>query len=270
MELTVRGLTKQYKDKRAVDRVDLRLTEGINGLPGANGAGKTTLMRMLCGILKPTAGRISLDGVDVTSEDYRAVLGYLPQDFGYYPDFTGLDFLLYLAALILGAAIASKRRQETANTTRRLNPKLGLLGFAGFLGFLGFWTYGAFRDITPFIFFAFFGFFGFFYEGKLSNTLMDERYVENKLRAELTAHRVMRAIVFLTLILFGRGALLGSLEYTLIAVLIVLSLTVALDLFLSEYLLYRYDHSDQLDGGGEERLCRTSSAGSQNTASPRS
>ena len=99
MELIVRDLTKQYKDKRAVDGVSLRLTEGINGLLVANGAGKTTLMRMLCGILKPTAGRISLDGVDVTSEDYRAVLGYLPQDFGYYPDFTGLDFLLYLAAL---------------------------------------------------------------------------------------------------------------------------------------------------------------------------
>ena len=99
MELTVHGLIKQYKDKRAVDRVDLRLTEGINGLLGANGAGKTTLMRMLCGILKPTTGSIALDGVDVSSEDYRAVLGYLPQDFGFYPDFTGLDLLLYLAAL---------------------------------------------------------------------------------------------------------------------------------------------------------------------------
>ena len=99
MELTVHGLTKQYKDKRAVDRVDLRLTEGINGLLGANGAGKTTLMRMLCGILRPTTGSIALDGVDVSSEDYRAVLGYLPQDFGFYPDFTGLDLLLYLAAL---------------------------------------------------------------------------------------------------------------------------------------------------------------------------
>ena len=99
MELTVRGLTKQYKDKCAVNRVNLRLTEGINGLLGANGAGKTTLMRMLCGILKPTAGSIALDGVDVSSEDYRAVLGYLPQDFGFYPDFTGLDLLLYLAAL---------------------------------------------------------------------------------------------------------------------------------------------------------------------------
>ena len=99
MELTVHGLTKQYKDKCAVNRVNLRLTEGINGLLGANGAGKTTLMRMLCGILKPTTGSIALDGVDVSSEDYRAVLGYLPQDFGFYPDFTGLDFLLYLAAL---------------------------------------------------------------------------------------------------------------------------------------------------------------------------
>ncbi len=99
MELTVRELSKHYKDKKAVDGVSLRLTEGINGLLGANGAGKTTLMRMLCGILKPAAGFVALDGVDVSSEDYRAVLGYLPQDFGYYPDFTGLDFLLYLAAL---------------------------------------------------------------------------------------------------------------------------------------------------------------------------
>ncbi len=99
MDLNVHGLTKQYKDKLAVDSVSLNLHEGINGLLGANGAGKTTLMRMLCGILKPTAGSVALDGVDVSSEDYRAVLGYLPQDFGYYPDFTGLDFLLYLAAL---------------------------------------------------------------------------------------------------------------------------------------------------------------------------
>lgn len=110
MELTVRELTKQYKGKRAVDNVSLRLTEGINGLLGANGAGKTTLMRMLCGILKPTTGNVSLDGVDVSSEDYRAVLGYLPQDFGCYPDFTGLDFLLYLAALKGLSRTHAKRR----------------------------------------------------------------------------------------------------------------------------------------------------------------
>lgn len=99
MELMVRQLTKHYKDKVAVDKVSLRLTKGINGLLGANGAGKTTLMRMLCGTLPPTSGSVSLDGLDVSSEDYRAVLGYLPQDFGYYPNFTGMDFLLYLAAL---------------------------------------------------------------------------------------------------------------------------------------------------------------------------
>lgn len=99
MELTVCQLSKHYKDKIAVNEVNLRLTKGINGLLGANGAGKTTLMRMLCGTLIPTFGSISLDGLDVSSEDYRAVLGYLPQDFGYYPDFTGTDFLLYLAAL---------------------------------------------------------------------------------------------------------------------------------------------------------------------------
>ena len=99
MELIARNLSKRYRDKMAVDGVSLQLAEGINGLLGANGAGKTTLMRMLCGILKPTSGNITLDGVDVSREDYRAVLGYLPQDFGYYPDFTGMDFLLYLAAL---------------------------------------------------------------------------------------------------------------------------------------------------------------------------
>ena len=112
MELIVRNLTKQYGDKRAVDDVSLRLTEGINGLLGANGAGKTTLMRMLCGILRPTRGSIALDGIDVSSEDYRALLGYLPQEFGYYPDFTGLDFLLYLGALKGLSRSHARRRAE--------------------------------------------------------------------------------------------------------------------------------------------------------------
>lgn len=99
MELVIRNLTKQYPNKLAVDGVNLTLRPGVYGLLGANGAGKTTLMRMLCGILHPTGGEITLDGLTVDQEDYRASLGYLPQDFGYYPGFTGMDFLLYLGAL---------------------------------------------------------------------------------------------------------------------------------------------------------------------------
>lgn len=99
MELNIDRVTKQYGPKIAVDRISLILKPGVTGLLGANGAGKTTLMRMLCGILRPTSGSISLDGLDVSTEGYRAVLGYLPQDFGYYPSFSALDFLLYLGAL---------------------------------------------------------------------------------------------------------------------------------------------------------------------------
>lgn len=99
MELVVDGVSKQYKNSIAVDGVSLKLNNGVYGLLGANGAGKTTLMRMICGILKPTSGTISFDGTDVSKEEYRSVLGYLPQDFGYYPEFSGMDFLLYMAAL---------------------------------------------------------------------------------------------------------------------------------------------------------------------------
>lgn len=113
MELVVDRLTKQYKNKIAVDRVSFSFQEGIYGLLGANGAGKTTFMRMLCGILEPTGGEVAFDGIDVAEEEYRAVLGYLPQDFGYYPGFTGFDFLLYMAALKgLGRGQAKKRAKE--------------------------------------------------------------------------------------------------------------------------------------------------------------
>uniref|UniRef100_UPI004056413A ABC transporter ATP-binding protein n=1 Tax=Agathobacter sp. TaxID=2021311 RepID=UPI004056413A len=113
MELTIDRVSKQYKNKIAVDRISLKLGKGIYGLLGANGAGKTTLMRMLCGILTPTSGTITYDGIDVSEEAYRAILGYLPQDFGYYPDFSGKDFLLYMAALKgLGKTYAKKRVEE--------------------------------------------------------------------------------------------------------------------------------------------------------------
>ena len=99
MELKVDRITKQYRNKISVDRVSFTIGKGVIGLLGANGAGKTTLMRMACGILEPTSGSVLYDDIPVSEEEYRDVLGYLPQDFGYYPEFSGMDFLMYFSAL---------------------------------------------------------------------------------------------------------------------------------------------------------------------------
>lgn len=101
MELCLEQVSKRFQDKKAVDSVSLRITPGVWGLLGANGAGKTTLMRMIAGLLKPDEGRISYDGVRIDSlgEAYRDIFGYLPQEFGFYPEFTVRDYLEYIAAL---------------------------------------------------------------------------------------------------------------------------------------------------------------------------
>lgn len=101
MELRLDRVTKEYGTKIAVDNFSAVLTEGVYGLLGANGAGKTTLMRMLCDILRPTKGEIICDGCSIREmgEEYRNILGYLPQDFGYYPNFTAEKFLMYMASL---------------------------------------------------------------------------------------------------------------------------------------------------------------------------
>ena len=101
MELSLDRLTKQYGRKIAVDCVSATLKPGVYGLLGANGAGKTTLMRMLCAVLESTSGEVLLDGKEVTSmgADYRNVLGYLPQDFGYYPDLTVYDYMMYISSI---------------------------------------------------------------------------------------------------------------------------------------------------------------------------
>ena len=101
MKLEIRNLKKTYKDKTAVNGVTLEITPGVWGLLGANGAGKTTLMRMIAGILTPTEGEILYDGVKIKDLGgaYRDIFGYLPQTFGFYPEFRVKDYLEYLASL---------------------------------------------------------------------------------------------------------------------------------------------------------------------------
>lgn len=101
MELLIDHVTKRFKDKKAVDDICLELTPGIWGLLGANGAGKTTLMRMIAGILPPDSGDVRYDGVPIGTlgEKYRNIFGYLPQEFGFYHEFTVGDYLAYVAAL---------------------------------------------------------------------------------------------------------------------------------------------------------------------------
>lgn len=115
MKLELDGLTKEFGDFTAVNHIDLTMTNGVYGLLGVNGAGKTTLMRMLCTLLKPTSGIIYCNGKDIFSMDseYRKLLGYLPQEFGFYPEFTVEDYLLYIAALKgIRPVVAKKRVKE--------------------------------------------------------------------------------------------------------------------------------------------------------------
>lgn len=101
MELQLVDVTRKYGNKIAVDKINFVLKPGIYDLLGANGAGKTTLMRLICNVLNVTSGKILLNGYPIISleEKYREILGYLPQDFGYYPDFSAQEFMYYMAAL---------------------------------------------------------------------------------------------------------------------------------------------------------------------------
>lgn len=101
MELRMENVSKNYGTLRALSNVTYTFSEGIYGLLGANGSGKTTMMRLLCNLQTPSGGRILFDGKDMKAvgEDYRDQLGYLPQNFGYYPDFTCYKFLMYVATI---------------------------------------------------------------------------------------------------------------------------------------------------------------------------
>ena len=115
MALILYGLTKTFSSFPAVNNLSYTMDTGVYGLLGVNGAGKTTLMRMLCTLLTPTSGTITWDGQDIFSlgSAYRNLLGYLPQDFGYYPDFSVQDYLLYIASIKgLRPATARQRMQN--------------------------------------------------------------------------------------------------------------------------------------------------------------
>lgn len=115
LKLMLENISKKYKDKCAINNLNVELTPGVYGLLGPNGAGKSTLMRIMTDILNPTEGKVTLNGEDirVMGDRYRELLGYLPQNFGIYKNFTAHKFLMYIAALKgLSTPSAEKRVDE--------------------------------------------------------------------------------------------------------------------------------------------------------------
>jgi len=123
MRLRTQNLTKNFGNRCAVDHVSLNFERGVYGLLGPNGAGKTTLMRMMVGVLPPSSGKVTLDGVTIgeLGAKYRDILGYMPQEVGYYRDFTAKRFLQYLGAL---------KGLDPKYAIRRIDELLDLVGLA--------------------------------------------------------------------------------------------------------------------------------------------
>lgn len=131
-----------------------------------------------------------------------------------------IGYILYLMIYLGRISIRQRKIILESNRTRKISPKLGFLGF-----------------------------FGFFYEGKMSNTFMDERFKENKNRAQLNALKIAFSLIIVELVFLSLGSDFMSPEYMLIGLHIMIALSIALALFLSEYLLYRYDHDEYADYG---------------------
>ena len=114
MKLSFEHISKLYGDTAALQQIDLTLGSGVCGLLGPNGAGKTTLMRIMTDLLAPSTGRVLLDGQDIAvmGAAFRKKLGYLPQDFGVYPNFTAEQFLLYIARLKGLSKFEAKRQTD--------------------------------------------------------------------------------------------------------------------------------------------------------------
>ena len=135
--LTIAQLSHTYANgTRALDDVTLEIPRGMFGLLGPNGAGKSSLMRCLATLQQPSAGRIAFDGIDVLAEParLRAMLGYLPQDFGVYPRVSAYDMLDHLAVL-KGVAGRGERRETVESLLQQVNlwdvRKKAIAGFSG-------------------------------------------------------------------------------------------------------------------------------------------
>ncbi len=115
MTLILDKVTKTFGSYKAVDDMSITMNNGVYGLLGVNGAGKTTLMRLLSTIMKPTGGSITYKGRDIfkMGAEYRGLIGYLPQEFGYYPDLKVRDYLMYIASIKGLPAPIAKRRIST-------------------------------------------------------------------------------------------------------------------------------------------------------------
>lgn len=143
MELRINNLTKSYRARRALNQISVSLSPGVYGLLGPNGAGKTTLMRLICNLIKPSEGSVLYNNSEINQlgEEYRAMLGYLPQDFLCYPNFTVYQFLEYIGRLkglthsqisnrmdelLKEVGLLERRNSKTSQLSRGLRQRLGI------------------------------------------------------------------------------------------------------------------------------------------------
>ncbi|MGG5319150.1 ATP-binding cassette domain-containing protein [Enterococcus sp. AZ072] len=115
MKLELMNITKKYEGTVVLDNVSFSLTPGVYGLLGSNGSGKTTLFRIICGLINADEGEVMYNrkNTDANSQEFRTILGFLPQDFSYYPEFTAMKFMLYIAALKgLNPTVAKHKSNE--------------------------------------------------------------------------------------------------------------------------------------------------------------
>lgn len=115
MKLELMNVTKKYEGTTVLDNVSFSLTPGVYGLLGSNGSGKTTLFRVICGLIAANEGEVLYNrkNTEANSQAFRTILGFLPQDFSYYPEFTAMKFMQYIAALKgINPAVAKRKSNE--------------------------------------------------------------------------------------------------------------------------------------------------------------